>query len=271
MKPQASHGAMPMHDDSNGEMTQETANTRTIGRRQRLWQDWRVRLRNSSTGKAAIVWALTNALRLVNRTNPLLAQCRATVEAHARHAPAITALWHGQHIMVPFVRPRHIPFVALFSRSADAELNAEVARRLGIEVVRGSGGRAKARSVEKGGAKALLALKTALGHGKSVVMIADIPHGKPREAGLGIVMLARISGRPIVPAAYASSRRKVLEKTWDKTTLSLPFGRAAAVIGDPIHVAADASDADMERKRTELTAALNAVTAKAYAIADGQL
>ena len=44
---------------------------------------------------------------------------------------------------------------------------------------------------------------------------------------MGIVTLARLSGRPIVPVALATSRRKVLEKTWDKTTINLPFGRGA--------------------------------------------
>ena len=63
-------------------------------------------------------------------------------------------------------------------------------------------------------------------------MIADIPHGTPREAGLGIVTLARLSGRPIVPWRIATSRRKVLEKSWDKTTINLPFGRCAIVVGD---------------------------------------
>ena len=81
------------------------------------------------------------------------------------------------------------------------------------------------RKGEKGGAQALIALKKVLDAGSNVCMIADIPHGTPRQAGMGIVMLARISGRPVVPIAMATSRRKVLEKTWDKTTINLPFGR----------------------------------------------
>jgi hypothetical protein len=55
-------------------------------------------------------------------------------------------------------------------------------------------------------------------------MIADISKGESRQAGEGIVRLAKISGRPIVPVALATSRRNVLERTWDKTTINLPFG-----------------------------------------------
>jgi lysophospholipid acyltransferase (LPLAT)-like uncharacterized protein len=100
-------------------------------------------------------------------------------------------------------------------------------------------------------------------------MIADIPHGTPREAGMGVVLLAKLSGRPIYPAALATSRRKVLEKSWDRTTINLPFGRSAMAVGEPVFVAPDADDEQMEIKRQELTEQLNAATAEAYRLADG--
>jgi lysophospholipid acyltransferase (LPLAT)-like uncharacterized protein len=156
----------------------------------------------------------------------------------------------------------------MVSRSADAEMNALVIEKIGMVAVRGSGGRESTRHLEKGGARALIALRKALDSGKNVAMIADIPHGTPREAGLGIVTLARLSGRPIVPLALATSRRKVLEKSWDKTTISLPFGRARLGVGEPIYVPADADEAVMEEKRRELTASLNAATEQAYRAVD---
>jgi lysophospholipid acyltransferase (LPLAT)-like uncharacterized protein len=122
--------------------------------------------------------------------------------------------------------------------------------------------------MDKGGARALIALKKALDAGKNVAMIADITKGAPREAGLGIVTLAKLSGRPIVPTAVTTSRRLVLEKSWDKTTIGLPFGRGAFVFGDLIHVPADADEAEMERKRQEITAGLNTVTEKALRMVD---
>ena len=122
--------------------------------------------------------------------------------------------------------------------------------------------------VDKGGAKALIALKKSLVAGKNVAMIADIPHGTPRDAGMGVILLARLSGRPILPTAIATSRRKVLEKSWDKTTINLPFGRSCITLGAPVHVAADADEAEMEAKRLELTASLNEATALAYRLVD---
>jgi lysophospholipid acyltransferase (LPLAT)-like uncharacterized protein len=184
-------------------------------------------------------------------------------------APAIVALWHGQHILAPCFCPKGQGLLVMVSRSADAELNALVVEKLGLAAVRGSGGRETSRNADKGGAGALIALKRALDAGKNVSMIADIPHGTPRQAGLGIITLARLSGRPIVAVAVTTSRRKVLEKTWDKTTINLPFGRGAVVLGEPIYVAAKADDVEMERKRQELTGALNEATDKAYRLVDG--
>ena len=114
--------------------------------------------------------------------------------------------------------------------------------KLGFEAARGSGGRDTGNQRNKGGARALIALKKSLDEGKNVAMIADIPHGTPRQRGLGIVTLARISGRPILPVAVTTSRRKVIEKSWDKTTINLPFGRMAIMLGEPLFVAGDADE-----------------------------
>jgi lysophospholipid acyltransferase (LPLAT)-like uncharacterized protein len=158
----------------------------------------------------------------------------------------------------------------MVSRSADAEMNALVIEKIGFEAVRGSGGRENTNHLEKGGARALIALKRALDGGKNVAMIADIPHGTPREAGLGIVTLARLSGRAILPIALATSRRKVIEKSWDKTTINLPFGHASLTVGEPVLVPADADDAMIAEKQREVTASLNEATARAYRNVDAQ-
>lgn len=236
----------------------------------RAWRAIRRPLAQSPLVKHAIARMLTNALWFVRWTNRTLPSDFGIPEAYAKYTPAIAALWHGQHLLIPFYYPRGKALVIMVSRSADAEMNALVIEKIGMEAVRGSGGREPSRHQEKGGARALIALKRKLAEGKNVAMIADIPHGTPREAGLGIITLARLSGRPIVPMALATSRRKVIEKSWDKTTISLPFGRAAIVLGEAVSVPADADDDMMEAKRRELTQALNDATERAYAQADGR-
>lgn len=237
----------------------------------RFWQRVRKPLAKSRFIKGAIASLFVSALRFIRLTNPLVeGSVNFDTYPHADKEPVVFAMWHGQHLLAPAIYPSNSRgMAAMVSRSADAELNAVVVEKFGIEAVRGSGGRRRKASPKKGGAAALIALKKALDAGKNVAMIADIPHGKPRDAGMGIVLLARLSGRPIAPVAIATSRRKVLEKSWDKTTISLPFGRGAVIIGSLIEVSADADDAEMECKRIEVTDALNRATEQAYRLVDG--
>jgi lysophospholipid acyltransferase (LPLAT)-like uncharacterized protein len=243
--------------------------SRRDGRLRAAWRAIRRPLAQSRLVKRAIASTLAGVLRFTRWTNPLVNKDLDIARTYEKVTPAIIALWHGQHLLIPFYYPRGKPLIVMVSRSADAEMNALVVEKIGFQAVRGSGGRENSRHMEKGGASALIALKKALDGGKNVAMIADIPHGTPREAGLGIITLARISGRKILPLAMASSRRKVIEKSWDKTTISLPFGRASLIVGEPVSVPADADDVVMEEKRRELTASLNAATERAYRMVDG--
>lgn len=233
-----------------------------------VWKRVRQPLARSRLVTALLTELLAFYLRLVKWTTRT-APGSPDISGYVKLEPAIGTIWHGQHLLCPVLNPSTCPVVGLVSRSADAELNAMVLERLGWETVRGSGGRENKRRVDKGGARALLALKKALDNGKNVGMIADIPNGTPRDSGMGIVLLARISGRPIVGMVMATSRRKVLERTWDKMVINLPFGRRAVVMTEPIYVPADADENEMERKRQDVTAALNAATGQAYALVDG--
>ncbi|MCG6114167.1 MAG: lysophospholipid acyltransferase family protein [Mesorhizobium sp.] len=233
-----------------------------------FWKSIRGPLGRSRFVRQSLASGIALAVRFIDLTNRRVEGSHDAEAAVARLAPAIGALWHGQHLMAPIAKPKRFPLAALFSRSADAELNALAAEKLGLTVIRGSGGRTGAHHIDKGGVKALIAMKKMLDSGTSVVMIADIPHGTPRDAGLGIVTLAKLSGRPIVPIAVATSRRKVLESTWDKTTINLPFGRCALLLGDPISVPADADTDALETYRQLVTSKLNETTAEAYRLVD---
>jgi lysophospholipid acyltransferase (LPLAT)-like uncharacterized protein len=210
-------------------------------------------------------------LRFTSWANPQRPETVVVQDKIRELGPVIIALWHGQHLMASFVAPKDMRFVALFSRSADAEMNAKVAERLGVEVVRGSGGREPGQRVDKGGARALIQLKRALDEGKSVVMIADISKSTPRQAGEGIALLAKISGRPILPAAYASSRGVTIARSWDRMRINLPFGRSVAQAGEAVFVRRDAGSKEMALARQLVTEQLNRATRNAYALVGAKL
>jgi 3-deoxy-D-manno-octulosonic-acid transferase len=101
-------------------------------------------------------------------------------------------------------------------------------------------------------------------------MTADIPPGPARKCGLGIVMIASRSGRPIVPYAVATSHYWAAN-SWDRMTINLPFSKLGIVMGDPIEVPRDAGARELENYRQPVEAALDAITAKAYALAGADM
>lgn len=236
----------------------------------RIWKKVRVYLAESRFVANGLGWLILGFLHLVKRTNRLVHDDSAGIAALLDAGqPLIFTCWHGQHFMFPVLRHRGEPSAIMVSRSRDAELNAIVLEKAGVKPLRGSGGRQRDLTGEKGGAKALIGLGRELRDGRSVGFVADIPKGTPREASMGTVTLARISGSPVVPTAYATSRRKVFEKAWDKAALNLPFGKSALVLGEPIYVDRDADDKAMEDARQLLQTRLNEITQTAYAAVDG--
>jgi 3-deoxy-D-manno-octulosonic-acid transferase len=174
------------------------------------------------------------------------------------------AMWHGQFMMLADINTREYPVEAMVARHGDAELVARVLAHFGITSIRGAG--AAGRRRDRGGAYALRAAVKALDSGSIVAMTADVPPRNPRVSGEGIVTLGRLSGRPIIPVAAATSRFVVLN-TWSKMTINLPFSKLAWVAADPIFVPADADEALMEEKRLLVQDSLNTITARAYDLA----
>jgi hypothetical protein len=177
--------------------------------------------------------------------------------------PAIFVFWHGQHFMTPFIKTKETYRAkVLISKHRDGEFNAIAAERLGIGTIRGSGDHGGAFH-RKGGVGAFREMVQALDEGWNVATTADVPK-RARVAGLGIIMLARESGRPILPFAMVTSRFVRL-KNWDSTTINLPFGRGAVVGIEPVVVPPDADAETMERLRQQVEIYLNEATRRAYA------
>lgn len=205
---------------------------------------------------------LAGYLRLVQRTNRITFEPTDIYDQIRPELPVIFAMWHGQHIMIPFARPDWMPACSLVSRHGDGGFNAVALRELGIGAIRGSGALGK-KIREKGGASAFLAMVRRLAAGDTMVLTADVPK-RARIVGPGIIALARASGRPIRAVAVVTSRR-IDFNSWDRASIGLPFGDCAIVVGEPILVARDADEATQEAARLALQASLDDVHARGYA------
>ncbi len=116
-----------------------------------LWRKIREPLAESRLAKGFITSLFAQALRFVKLTNrPVEGIIRSRCRHYEAKEPGIIALWHGQHLLAPVLYPSKRQLVAMVSRSADAELNAMVVEKFGIEAVRGSGGRDNTRHLGQG-------------------------------------------------------------------------------------------------------------------------
>lgn len=177
--------------------------------------------------------------------------------------PLIIAFWHGQHFMMPFLKRKEYKAKVLISRHRDGEINAIAAERLEVGTVRGSGDHGT-EFHRKGGVGAFKAMLRVLDEKINMALTADVPKVS-RKAGLGIIMLARESGRPILPVAIATSRFKRLNN-WDRSVIHLPFGRGVIAGSELIRVPPDADNETMQALRLQLEERLNDVTRRAYGL-----
>jgi 3-deoxy-D-manno-octulosonic-acid transferase len=218
--------------------------------------------------KPKLIYALIGAaaaryIRLVYRTSWQTPEMTERMEDHFHHHPAILAMWHGQFLLLPLIpKPEGVKVDVMVARHRDAELMGAALRHFEVELIRGAG--AGTRKKDRGGSHAFLATVQALRDGHSVAMTADVPGGEPRRAGLGIVTIARHSGRPIVPVAIATSRYVPLN-SWSRMTINLPFSAVGFAAGTPVSVPRDTPPEAMEGYRQAVEASLNEATALAYA------
>ena len=178
--------------------------------------------------------------------------------------PFILAMWHGQFLLLPNLDSRGHDVRIMVARHDDADILGVALERFDMSLIRGAG--AGTRRRDRGGAQALRSALSALAEGSTVAMTADVPPGPARKAGMGIVTLARLSGRPVIPAAMATSSYLSFN-TWSRMTLNLPFSRLGLVVGDPIDVPRELDAAGQEAMRVRIEDALNTMTARAYEIA----
>jgi lysophospholipid acyltransferase (LPLAT)-like uncharacterized protein len=202
--------------------------------------------------------------RLVRATNPVSYEpAEGFFDPLDNNRAVIVALWHGEHFLAPLLGRKGDRLTPLVSYHRDGEILARAGRYYGVNYLRGSGDNGK-EFMRKKALQAFTGMLRELKSGGSVIVTADVPKVS-RVAGLGIVTLAKHSQCPIVPVAMATSRL-IRMSNWDRTAFGLPFGRMGVARGAEIRVARDADDAALESARVAVEAALNAATARAYAI-----
>jgi hypothetical protein len=181
--------------------------------------------------------------------------------------PAIFATWHQDFVFTLGYLSRWNPMrrtYPLASSSRDGGLAGAAAEGMGYRpAVRGSSARH--------GARALLRLTRLLQAQPraSLVVVCDGPRPPARELKPGILHLAQASGRPIWLVRTSFRDVKVLERSWARFHLPLPFKRGVCLADGPVYVPASAGRERIERLRQELESRLDRLADRADARAQG--
>jgi len=170
-----------------------------------------------------------------------------------RGMPAIGAFWHGRLLMMPLIyRGKRLSF--LVSPHRDGLVVGKSLARFGFHAILGS--------TYRKGFSAFKQMVKAHQNGSDIAITPDGPRGPRFRVQIGVIELAKLTGRPIVPLSFSASRKKIF-KTWDHFLLPYPFSKGVFIWGEPIIVDPNGDRAHLEGRRALLEKRLNDLTERA--------
>jgi hypothetical protein len=211
----------------------------------------------------AIVWRIGRLFWASCRIHrrPGFEAARAAVR---EHRAVIPVYWH-QHLLFGVralldLQPDGMRPGFLISPSVDGTAPAMLVQRLGGHVIRGSSTHTGARALRD-------FYETIVKQQVSPAITPDGPRGPVHEFKPGAVLLAQITGKPILPVSVAASRTIRL-RTWDRFELPLPFSRVVIAYGEPVRLPRSVDADTLARLQGEMAARLQALQAEARAALD---
>jgi lysophospholipid acyltransferase (LPLAT)-like uncharacterized protein len=168
-------------------------------------------------------------------------------EALAKAPSLVPCYWHQHQLFCArFLleqRAKRLAVGWLISPSVDGELGAMMVRRLGATAIRGSSTHTGARALRD-------YYEALVKDGVSPIITPDGPRGPRFKFKIGAILLGQMSGRPILPMAYAVSRAWLVK--WDKFVIPVPFSRVVIAIGPPRYVPRTSAAAGIEALQAEM-------------------
>ncbi|HTT43888.1 MAG TPA: lysophospholipid acyltransferase family protein [Steroidobacteraceae bacterium] len=180
--------------------------------------------------------------------------------ALARAPSLVPCYWHqhqlycGRYLLEQ--RGRGLTVGWLISPSVDGELGAMLVERIGGAVIRGSSSHTGARALRD-------YYQALVRQDISPVITPDGPRGPRFQFKPGALLLAQMSGRPILPLAYAASRAWLIK--WDKFVVPKPFARIVIAIGEPVYVPRVTDAAGLEQLQQQMARCLHGLFRQARA------
>jgi lysophospholipid acyltransferase (LPLAT)-like uncharacterized protein len=169
----------------------------------------------------------------------------------------IYAFWHCM-MLIPAYLGKGSNVHVLISQHSDGEYIAQVIKRLGFGVIRGS--------TTRGGMRAVRALVNKAKAGYSLAITPDGPRGPRFVVQPGSIYLGKKTQLPIIPAAVGLSNYWEL-RSWDRFRIPKPFSRALIMYGDPILIPPNSDEEEMEHYRLFLERTMKEMAERADKLA----
>jgi lysophospholipid acyltransferase (LPLAT)-like uncharacterized protein len=190
---------------------------------------------------------------------------RATAAQAVRESKSLIPVYWHQHMLFGVhallaLRTEGLKLGFLISPSIDGTAPAMLVEKIGGHVVRGSSTHTGARALRD-------YYETIVKQQISPAITPDGPRGPLHEFKPGAVMLAQITGKPILPVAVAASRAYKF-RTWDRFELPLPFSRIAIVYGEPVKIGRTSDAEALAGLQRQMAERLSALRAEAEAALD---
>jgi len=196
--------------------------------------------------------AFTILIRLIGLTLHFESEGEENLNLSESSGPVIYAVWHNRIFGgIYYLRNRRI--AVMTSESLDGEYIARFITRFGFGAIRGSSTR--------GGVRALVKMAKYVRKGVSMAFTVDGPRGPRYRVKPGPILLAKKSGRPIIPLSFEYKRR-IEAGSWDKMQIPLPFSRVKAYFAEPLTIKADADDREIAAAVEELQKRLDGLVEK---------
>jgi len=146
----------------------------------------------------------------------------------------IYAFWHDQLLMCPFTWKNDLDILVLISKHKDGDIISKVISYLGFKTIRGSTNK-PGKIKNKGGFIAAKKILSSLKNNMCVGIAPDGPRGPRHEVADGIINIARMSNKKIIPVALGFKSKWTLN-TWDKFIVPKFFSSMKVSWGEPIEI-----------------------------------
>ena len=171
----------------------------------------------------------------------------------------IYSFWHDQLLMCPLTWDNDSEIKVLISKHRDGDIISKVISILGFGSIRGSTNKPE-KNKNKGSLRAVRQIIKSLNDNISIGISPDGPKGPRHRVSDGIIHIARLSEKEIIPVGIGFKKKWILN-TWDRFIIPQIFNEICFVWGKPMKVSKNSRQSLKLKKDLEIL--MNKLTTEA--------